>query len=260
MRLHLLMIFLQLCSACGSDAGANERQSSDPAIRNLRPTAFIKGLIDDTKAAAIERASSSYGIGGVQIDSLGGSERAAIRIANIVRTNKLPVTVNGFCFSACSQYILAASDNVTIRPGSVVAFHGSSYAFNEWSRHHITSGRSFAKIFEETGPLAEDAVNLLIGKSVRLRALQAAFAALEPLCLEPVPDSDPRPPRIRLRYDFWVPDAAYMRALGYNVSETWPATRAEAALKTRPRLPMANLAFGHPRAPFTAALKQCSAA
>jgi hypothetical protein len=246
------------CTACDGLARAHEQQP-DAASRVRLPTAFVRGVIDDAKAAAIERAAVAPGIAGIQIDSLGGSETAAIRIAHVVRTHRLPVTVDGMCFSACSQYILAASRNVTLRPGSLVAFHTSSYALNVWSRSHLSSGRSYAKVFERTEPVAAQTASLLSTQPARLRALTASFSALAPLCLEPIPDTDPRAPRVRVRYDFWVPDAEFMGALGYQVPPTWPVTRAEVEQRIAQRLPRAEFAYGPPQPAFTRGLGSCPA-
>lgn len=85
---------------------------------------FYFGLISERSVEQFERiVSEQKNIISLIINSTGGDEAAAIKMANIIRTRRLRIEVLAQCLSACANYIIGSSHDVTLN--GVVALHGS---------------------------------------------------------------------------------------------------------------------------------------
>jgi hypothetical protein len=86
---------------------------------------LLRGGIDMAAADALEqRLAERPAPSALRVNSYGGDERAAVRIADLIATHRLPVIVDGVCGSACANYLLAAASNVTV--DGIVLMHGSA--------------------------------------------------------------------------------------------------------------------------------------
>lgn len=85
-----------------------------PKSREERGEWQLRGAISDAAADAL------------RVNSYGGSERAAIRIAELIARHRISVIVDGVCGSACANYLLPAAPSVTV--DGIVLMHGSPAA------------------------------------------------------------------------------------------------------------------------------------
>ncbi len=60
------------------------------------------------------------------INSTGGDVIGGMQIGRLVNKYGLSVIVPNFCVSSCANYIVAASDNVTIEKGALLGWHGGA--------------------------------------------------------------------------------------------------------------------------------------
>ncbi|WMW80489.1 hypothetical protein RF679_17895 [Undibacterium cyanobacteriorum] len=60
------------------------------------------------------------------ITSLGGDLSEGVKIGNLLADRAMGVEVAGYCMSSCANNIFLAGRTKTLRPDSVVGFHGSS--------------------------------------------------------------------------------------------------------------------------------------
>jgi hypothetical protein len=58
------------------------------------------------------------------LNSGGGDVRAGLAIGRRIRAGKLDVIVDGVCGSSCANYLFVAGNRQTVRPESVVLWHG----------------------------------------------------------------------------------------------------------------------------------------
>lgn len=87
----------------------------------------LRGHIGDAKADALAaRLAQAPAPRALRVNSYGGSESAAIRIADLIAEHRLPVIVDGACGSACANYLLPAAAEVTV--DGIVLMHGSPAA------------------------------------------------------------------------------------------------------------------------------------
>jgi hypothetical protein len=85
----------------------------------------LHGRIDKTAAQALrERLSQPNPPHALRITSNGGHEHAAIDMAELIATHRLPVIVDGVCGSACASYLLPAAPRVRLE--GIVLMHGSA--------------------------------------------------------------------------------------------------------------------------------------
>ena len=91
-------------------------------------TLVYNGIIDQPSYNHFRRivAASDGLIETVQIRSNGGDVSFGLKMGEWIFEQGLDVVVDGYCFSACANYIFTAGRNKEIRDGSVVGWHGSN--------------------------------------------------------------------------------------------------------------------------------------
>lgn len=95
-----------------------------PKSREVQGEWLLRGHIGDEVAKALEQRLAQVPPPRVlRVNSYGGSEHAAIRIAEQIAKHRLPVVVDGVCGSACANYLLPAAPAVTV--DGIVLMHGS---------------------------------------------------------------------------------------------------------------------------------------
>ena len=60
----------------------------------------------------------------IMIKSGGGEGEAGIRFGELVHLWKLAVTIDGYCMSACANYVAIAARELVAPDGALLAFHG----------------------------------------------------------------------------------------------------------------------------------------
>lgn len=85
---------------------------------------ILRGRIDMAAAQALQqRLQRAPAPEVLRITSFGGNERAAIAMADLIATHRLPVIVDTVCASACANYLLPAAPRVLV--DGLVLMHGS---------------------------------------------------------------------------------------------------------------------------------------
>lgn len=93
-------------------------------IRTSSDTVRLSGAIrsDDDKQF---EAALSPAIKRVELNSAGGQASTALRMAALIEARKIQVVVDGVCASSCANYLFSAGSDRSIRPGSIVLWHGA---------------------------------------------------------------------------------------------------------------------------------------
>ncbi|MGI2114190.1 hypothetical protein ACRN9G_11400 [Shewanella frigidimarina] len=121
---YLLLAMLLTLTGC-----ASKQPSFSLVIDPLLPSVInYSGEIDPDNVAAFEQsiANSSTQITSLVITSGGGDVFAGIRLGELVYQHKLKVLVDKVCASSCANYIVTASDNVTIKQDALLGWHGGA--------------------------------------------------------------------------------------------------------------------------------------
>ncbi|MGI2110391.1 hypothetical protein ACRN9C_13455 [Shewanella frigidimarina] len=121
---YLLLAMLLTLTGC-----ASKQPSFSLVIDPLLPSVInYSGEIDPDNVAAFEQSivNSSTQITSLVITSGGGDVFAGIRLGELVYQHKLKVLVDKVCASSCANYIVTASDNVTIKQDALLGWHGGA--------------------------------------------------------------------------------------------------------------------------------------
>lgn len=97
-------------------------------------TVTYRGELDAAANERLFRQAKGRVPGRLVIRSGGGAVEAAITLARWVHDHGIHVVVDGYCLSACANYVFPAGRRKVIRPGAVVAWHGSY-------RHLVETGQ-----------------------------------------------------------------------------------------------------------------------
>ncbi|MDZ7753397.1 MAG: hypothetical protein U5S82_17575 [Gammaproteobacteria bacterium] len=141
-----------------------------PAIAG---TATYRGDIDAGANRAFFEGVADRPVTELAITSMGGSVEAAITLGRWVHGHGVDVVVVGHCLSACANYVFPAGRRKVIRPGAVVAWHGSY-------RHLVETGLWRDDAAARMARHGEDAATARTRARVaaeRLAALEDAFFA-----------------------------------------------------------------------------------
>lgn len=96
------------------------RVSMDHSNRIL----FLEGVITRSTSKAVAGAIANFPtLKNLTINSFGGNARAAMEIADTMKSHGMSITVRGFCMSACSIYFIPSATEVILDDG-VVGMHG----------------------------------------------------------------------------------------------------------------------------------------
>lgn len=103
---------------------------SNSEVRRLGNKLTIDGILDDSTQSRVRHLLDQR-IEEVVLNSPGGSESAAIRIAEQLAEKDVTVVVQGECLSACAQYIFISGRRKEILNGSVVGCHENIIAMTK---------------------------------------------------------------------------------------------------------------------------------
>lgn len=150
-------------------AGRGERlELSGDALR-------LQGvLVDATVDQALALLDAHPEVRRLVVRSQGGDLRAAMRLGRRIHARGLDVEVDGYCLSACANYVFTAGRHKRIQAGAVVAWHGSAI------QPDLLDGRwelvwRKAQQCETTTPECEVRIGALRDWMLAARAEQAAF-------------------------------------------------------------------------------------
>jgi len=184
------------------------------------PTAevHLKGPTDAAMQRRLEEGVRR-GLTVYTIDSGGGRERDALKIAKLIERHGVDLIVDGRCTSACAQYLLPAARTAVVKPGSIIAVHLNSYGLLQV--RGLDTGRIHN--LQELLHNAHEAERLYRRQAVNPSLLVQATSALRPQCVAYTGSGG----RLFGHFDFWVPSREHLERAGLTIEGPWPNEEAE---------------------------------
>lgn len=124
------------CSAYADDTSQYPKPIPPEIIKQIETPAKVSvdgaalrfdGVIVKEATAKVEQlliADAGKSIRTMVIKSNGGEANAGIRFGELVRDWKLAVTVDGYCMSACANYVAIAARELVVPDGALLGYHG----------------------------------------------------------------------------------------------------------------------------------------
>jgi hypothetical protein len=134
MRSASILPVLALLAACAATGPAPE-QAAPPQRIQLADGVTVSregervryvGELTEEGYAALRQLSDGHPVRTLAIASAGGEINAGMDFGEWTFERRLDVEVDDICLSACANYVFTAARNKLIRPGAVVAWHGSA--------------------------------------------------------------------------------------------------------------------------------------
>lgn len=224
----------QTAVGCTDPTDAGEACQVDPR----GALTFSGPITHDSAQAFIDCAEASEWTT-LTINSPGGDENYAYRMARSIRDRDFTLIVDGLCASACAIYLLPAAERVIVAVDSLIAYHPSVYTTYRIAE---ASGLDFPRDRDVTIPRVEehyDALGLDLGlfdhiggnHQVRCISMQVPFSRTGF--------------GLRADVEMWVPTKAFMeRYLGRPLIG-YPEDRDEVVSRVAALLPgETTLAYG----------------
>lgn len=180
----------------------------------------------------------------VVVKSQGGDVIAAIEIAKIIKKRNLDVEVNGYCLSACAQYILPSARNIIIRDKSIVALHHSPFS--------IMKMLEFSKIYDESEKykkVSNEEVKFYNEININIDYIKNSIYHLRPKCLTNINLKGFK--GIKFYYQFYIPKKnEYEYWLGKKINGFWPKDGGELLEAINSSIPKGvNTSFAYKKNP-----------
>ena len=150
----------------------------------------------------------------IVVNSYGGREHYAIKIANFIYENEINIIIDGVCTSACASYILPAAKSVFVKENSLITMHQTTYGINQLRGFDIESLEnkvSFELDLKESLKFFEK-----IEKNIDY-LIDSTFA-VGPYCI----NYNER--KLYPEYNFWVPPGAYFVSHGIDINGYYPSS------------------------------------
>jgi hypothetical protein len=134
-RGRLALALAAVLTACGQTppgqpGGEDRAQWSAPGkgvvVSREGETVRYSGEITKTGFAAVKALTDKRPVRALEIDSMGGEVMTAMDFGDWVHDRHVEVIVDTLCLSSCANYVFPAAPIKTIRPGGLVAWHGSA--------------------------------------------------------------------------------------------------------------------------------------
>lgn len=209
---------------CSSPKAATSFTFSELAPNYWRFEGRISSLSQDSLRRLVDTAKIEAH-STLEVTSIGGDVVPAIEMAEIVRTKDIRVVVDKICASACAQYLFLGSERRSVKPDSLVLFHGSPELLRE---EYSASGNSHAADLYNRGASMEREFYDRVGVSRDF--FELAPLGLQPLCLLEVPGKDKLDPeryQLYTKFVAYTPSQASLEALNVHVTGYWPASARE---------------------------------
>jgi hypothetical protein len=235
-------------------AGSGCRAAPQPALpiveRNGDEIRYNGRITEEGKTAFII-ALELNPVSGVRITSTGGDALVALQMGELIRAQKLSVTVERFCISACAQYIFVAGAKKRLEPGALLIFHSSPSAMEAVLRN---SPLSHAAPRFAAGARAERQFYQSLGIRLDLAGLSSVLVPICVVELRNRPTADLYRYGVAWQFEGFVPTREQLAAVGIdNVEGTFPTAatlgqqlraagfRAEYKPLLAPPIPLQNL-------------------
>ena len=151
LALHFLVFACILLSGCATTY-SRASSSYECEYNASRETLTVSGDTDEKMLGCFE-TYFSQAISNIIISSNGGRVDTAIKIAQLVATNDISLTINRACNSSCANYIMPVSKRIIVRPGAQILLHGSidqgfAATHGKWAQEQADLQRDFANNFD----------------------------------------------------------------------------------------------------------------
>jgi len=197
---------------------------NDANTKPIDKSVSYSGYINEQSIAPIIHAIQE-GANELIVDSIGGEEDAAIKLAHIIHANNVNITVDGVCMSACAFYLFPASQTRTIKPNSLVTFHNNSYS----AVHLLNVNTLFKDLKLDIKTTSEDAKALYNKLGISAEVFNDAQKVLGAVCFEADSFNAEENIGVLMGYEVWVPTKQYMMKNGYDFQGYWPNSPEEIA-------------------------------
>lgn len=147
--------------------------------RNHKTSLELSGRIDAQMYENVrqELAKNDNKINILYLDSHGGDDDSAIKIADLILEKNLDVTVKGKCVSACINLLLAGNSKF-LSDGSFIGIHSAVSSSHYIYKH--SEGMEYENLFHYWGHRQE---NLLKQRNIDPRLYLVAAALRQPVCV-----------------------------------------------------------------------------
>ena len=147
------------------------------------------GLLDQLVSKIDQRK-----IDEVVLASAGGQSSEAIKIAEYLNEQRLPLIIKGVCLSACASFISVLTENIFVEEGTLFGFHQTAFAQlgmmmesnssteDDTDQPSVDLFRLRAKSFAETAAFTRAGADSM--------ALIEPFEMLSIRCIEDIKDAD----------------------------------------------------------------------
>lgn len=197
-----------------------EKKTLPQGAQKCEDQQYFVGPIDTKSAQNLADAFALCVPKTLIITSGGGDERAALQIAHILRQNGTELEVKEACLSACAQIIMLSMPSVKIHQFTIIGFHHSAFAINEWSANYRQTDTIFKEIYEGSKLLADDTVGV-VGDNSKLNLLRYSFGFVRPKCLLPGDLESDGQWKIVMARQFWFPRRAELERGGVHIIGEW---------------------------------------
>ena len=215
--------------------------------KNSRITLY--GSIDSFIATEFEKITSrDRAVKEVFVDLHGGEIHSAIKIARILRKNKMVLTVDGRCFSACANFLFMAAERKKVMKNSLIGIHDYAVLLTTENGKEWITGNEIASTLKNSRYTEEVKENKLLRHEIaefynELGIKEHLFAAFDNYVsnrkrafdtqnIKSQESTDTCP-----SYDFWILNKDQLESIGaHGIEEFWfpdgPAQIKEATKET----------------------------
>ncbi|MFW2350717.1 hypothetical protein [Qipengyuania sp.] len=193
-----------------------------------RGTLYLNGKIDRDFVERIEKFPKSQ-LKTIVIDSPGGTYRDAIDAANLIFDNNIELVVDGKCYSACASILLASSTNVSIKSGSLIAFHnmvGFWHYFEEYLQNNEDFSIAGFQVYRDSDEVIS--IYKRSGINPDFFVALAAFHRINCIGVDRNPEGgDVTRLRMITEAELYIPNEALFRQFGWKFKEAHFPDEAE---------------------------------
>jgi hypothetical protein len=221
MRYQILTLCLLIgCLLTACDGLSSAEAEIGCSVEEGREIVFTGPITQDTaeEFVACIRAGD-WNI--LTVNSPGGLETAAYRMARAIRDTEFTLVVDGICASACAIYLLPAAETIFLTPGSFIAYHPSVFTTYRMAE---ASGFDFPKQRDITVLRVEEHYTSL-GLDLALFDHIGANHAIE--CIDIANPYTPSGFALQADVQMWVPTKTFMEAYLGRTLHGYPENRDE---------------------------------
>lgn len=190
---------------------------------NKSSTVRLSGEINANSIKPVIEAISR-GAKTLIVNSGGGHEVSAIKLANVMFENSVSIVVEQRCMSACAFYLFPSAISRIIESDALVSFHNNSY-----SAIHLLEIEKLSNSLNPDIRLASSQAEELYKRlSISPEVFNDAQKVLHAVCIDTQKTGTLERPRPYMQFQIWIPTKDYMFQNGFSFEGYWPPTQEQA--------------------------------